>query len=360
MKAIITGSFDPFTKGHQWMVREASKLFKKVVILVGNNPTKTYAYSFNERKAIIIKCLPDLKVEVLDISNRLLVDVCHEINADYIVRGIRNSGDVAHESTVNAINQQLDPTIKTMFLMPPKELENVSSSMVKHLSQFEDNYAILYDYLPEEFYHEYMNDINSQFLWDVFKRVNYKGNYPEFQELIRQQQGGITRFYHTLTHLRHLIGELQKVKSELTMSQYNTILTAILYHDCCYDGLGDIDVDNSKKQVNPFLIRSTSIEDVNNLIDITKYKRKPLTKAEKYMHDIDISILGQTPPRYEFYTKMVRKEYANVSDAVFNKGRIKILKTLSKGDIFTTPIFKKKYEEAAKRNIKMELDRLDS
>jgi len=133
--AIYSGSFDPPTNGHEWVIRTASRLFDKVYIAVGINTGKHYMFTTDDR----IKMLKDLSssmnnIEVISFENQFLIDFANEIGVDYIVRGIRSESDYEFERGMLNINKEIgDIDITTIFLMPPKELQSISSSMVKGL-----------------------------------------------------------------------------------------------------------------------------------------------------------------------------------------------------------------------------------
>lgn len=134
--AIYSGSFDPPTNGHAWMIRTASRLFNVVYVAVGINPEKHYMFDISER----VKMVSDLSIPtnnnivVVPFEKQFLIDFASEHHADYIIRGIRSESDYGFERGMLDINREIDTKdIETIFLMPPKELQSVSSSMVKGL-----------------------------------------------------------------------------------------------------------------------------------------------------------------------------------------------------------------------------------
>jgi len=133
--AIYSGSFDPPTNGHAWMIRTASRLFNVVYIAVGVNPGKQCMFTIDERKEMLRNLsLSMANIEVISFENQFLIDVANELKADYIIRGIRSESDYGFERGMLDINREISAKdIETVFLMPPKELQSVSSSMVKGL-----------------------------------------------------------------------------------------------------------------------------------------------------------------------------------------------------------------------------------
>jgi pantetheine-phosphate adenylyltransferase len=132
--AVYAGSFDPPTNGHLWMIRQGLMLFDRLIVAIGTNPSKKYTFSVEERVQLLGASTPPddhLSIEYFD--NRYLVDYAKEKDAAYILRGIRSPGDYEYERVMRHINNDLAPTITTVFLMPPRELAQVSSSMVESL-----------------------------------------------------------------------------------------------------------------------------------------------------------------------------------------------------------------------------------
>lgn len=134
-RALVVGSFDPITKGHVWMIEKAHELFDDVVIAVARNPNKKNLFSVDERIGAIYASLdPELHglVRVLD-DRAFTVTYARDIGCTHIVRGIRNTTDFEFEHQLNLINREISGDIETVYLMPPRELIEVSSSMVKSL-----------------------------------------------------------------------------------------------------------------------------------------------------------------------------------------------------------------------------------
>lgn len=133
-KAIYAGSFDPPTNGHCWMIRTASELFREVEVAIGVNADKRYAYSLPNRLRLLRECTKDFKnVVVTSFENQFLVNYARSVGARYILRGIRNERDYVFEREMRHVNSDLASEIITVFLMPPREIAEVSSSFVRGL-----------------------------------------------------------------------------------------------------------------------------------------------------------------------------------------------------------------------------------
>lgn len=132
--AVYAGSFDPLTNGHLWMIEQGAVLFDRLIVAIGTNPDKSYTYSLDQRLEMISEALKDkMNVKVCYFHNRYLVDFAREENAQYILRGIRSSADFEYERWMRHINHDMSPEVSTVFLMPPRDIAELSSSMVKGL-----------------------------------------------------------------------------------------------------------------------------------------------------------------------------------------------------------------------------------
>jgi len=133
-RAVYAGSFDPLTNGHLWMVEQGLALFDHLTVAIGINPDKEYTYALDARLDILRNSLPkSTNLDIAHFSNRYLVDYATEVGAGYILRGIRSAQDYEFERGMRHTNAQLNNTISTIFLMPPRSLAELSSSMVKGL-----------------------------------------------------------------------------------------------------------------------------------------------------------------------------------------------------------------------------------
>lgn len=149
-KAVYAGSFDPVTNGHLWIINEARKIFDNVIVAVGENTDKNYTFNIDERIQMIKKATHEISnIEVTSFSQEFLVNYANRVGAKFIIRGIRNYTDYDYERSIRHINSDLSQDITTIFLMPPRNFSEVSSSMVKGLSNSNGWEEIASRYLPK-------------------------------------------------------------------------------------------------------------------------------------------------------------------------------------------------------------------
>jgi len=130
--AVYAGSFDPPTNGHAWMIEQGSALFGKLIVAAAVNPEKHYTYPVEQRidwLQEIAKPFPN--VEVTALSNQFLAHYARDQGARNVLRGIRNHDDYQYERAMRYVNSDLFPGLTSVFLMPPRELCETSSSLVK-------------------------------------------------------------------------------------------------------------------------------------------------------------------------------------------------------------------------------------
>ena len=144
--AIFPGSFDPFTRGHQALVKEALTIFDEVVIAIGENVSKQSLLSLHSKMQMIQDLYQeDHRVKCLSYST-LTGDFAQSIGAEAIIRGVRNSIDFEYERTMAQTNKRLYPTLTTVILLTPPELADVSSSTVRELLKFGHDIT---EFMPE-------------------------------------------------------------------------------------------------------------------------------------------------------------------------------------------------------------------
>ena len=155
--AVYAGSFDPLTIGHLWMIEQGVSLFDRLVVAIGINPEKRYTFTLEDRLEMLRKALKQFRnLSVTSFSNSYLIDYAQSIGATHILRGIRSESDYEYERTMRNINGDLDSAICTVFLMPPRDIAEVSSSMVKGLVGPKGWQKVVRKYVPEPVYRQFL------------------------------------------------------------------------------------------------------------------------------------------------------------------------------------------------------------
>ncbi len=129
-KAIFPGSFDPLTLGHVDIIQRGVTVFDELIIAIGINADKKYMFSLEERKQFIEETFKqEPKIKVVTYKG-LTVNFCREINANFILRGLRNPADFEFEKAIAHTNRKLSE-IETVFLLTSSGKSFISSSIVR-------------------------------------------------------------------------------------------------------------------------------------------------------------------------------------------------------------------------------------
>ncbi|MCW2121049.1 pantetheine-phosphate adenylyltransferase [Flavobacterium sp. 7A] len=141
-KAIFPGSFDPITLGHEDIIKRAIPLFDEIVIAIGINAEKKYMFSLEDRKRFIEETFKnEPKISVITYEG-LTIELCQKINADFILRGLRNPADFEFEKAIAHTNRHLSK-IETIFLLTAASTSFISSSIVRDVIRNKGEYQKL-------------------------------------------------------------------------------------------------------------------------------------------------------------------------------------------------------------------------
>ncbi len=139
-RAIFPGSFDPLTLGHFDIINRGITLFDELVIAIGINAEKKYMFSLEERQQFIIDAFKnEPRVKVMTYEG-LTVDFCQKINANFILRGLRNPADFEFEKAIAHTNRSLSE-IETVFLLTSSGKSFISSSIVRDVIRHGGDYT---------------------------------------------------------------------------------------------------------------------------------------------------------------------------------------------------------------------------
>lgn len=131
--AMFPGSFDPFTVGHEEVVRRGLKMFDRIVVAIGSNATKKSFMDIDGRVNLIREVFKDTdRVEVRTYSG-LTVDFCREVGATVIIRGLRRVSDFEYEWAIGQANRAMNPEVETVFILTATENTFISSTVVRDI-----------------------------------------------------------------------------------------------------------------------------------------------------------------------------------------------------------------------------------
>ena len=141
-RALFPGSFDPITLGHFDIIRRALALFDEIVVAIGVNGDKNYMFTVEQRKEFIEKAFADEPKVKVSTYQGLTVDYCREIDAQFILRGLRNPADFEFEKAIAHTNRTLSK-IETVFLLTAARTSFISSSIVRDVIRNNGDYTVL-------------------------------------------------------------------------------------------------------------------------------------------------------------------------------------------------------------------------
>ncbi|MDD3355134.1 pantetheine-phosphate adenylyltransferase [Zoogloea sp.] len=133
--AVYPGTFDPFTKGHEDLVRRAARLFDRVIVGVAVSGGKGPIFNVDERVEIareVLAAYPNVEVQGFAC---LLMEFLHQNKARVIIRGLRAVSDFEYEFQMAGMNRKLYPDVETVFLTPADEYMFISGSMVREIAR---------------------------------------------------------------------------------------------------------------------------------------------------------------------------------------------------------------------------------
>lgn len=367
-RAVYAGSFDPPTNGHLWMIKQAAKMFDVVIVAVGSNPAKKPTFSLETRMSMLERMIsehvghdaPD-RIMVWSFENQYLVNYAAEVNASFIVRGVRNVNDFIYELGMQNVNADLGPDINTVFLAPPRNLTEVSSSLVKGLVGPSGWEQIVTKFVPPVVLRQ-MVGIKYQ-AWEHLQKMGAVNSEFEFWNTFLTPYMLPDRHYHGLQHIIEMLSLLKRV--EHLAEDRMAIELAILLHDFVYDIRSRKNEEESARLVYPllgyFYPNQQFLDKVAGLVMATTHSLKfpPKSVDEKLLVDLDLAILGYSPEKFDEYEEGIRKEYANVPTKDFAEGRTKVLEYfLHRDSIYYTDYFRSNYETQARENLERSIAKL--
>ena len=147
MKRIVyPGTFDPIHNGHLDIARKAAELFDELILVVAVNQEKSPLFNDKERVELIKESLSDVKNVRVDTFNGLVVDFVRFTESIAIIRGLRHVSDFEFEFQMAMMNFNLNPKIKSLFMMPDEKYVHLNSTVIKDVARLGGDIS---DYVPK-------------------------------------------------------------------------------------------------------------------------------------------------------------------------------------------------------------------
>ena len=134
--AIFPGTFDPFTLGHHNIVLRGLKIFDAIYIAIGNNPEKERYFDVELIKNKIKELYKDENKINIILYNELTAEISKKLNANFILRGLRNTTDFEFENSISQINKDINKNLETVFLITSPKLAPISSTIIRDVVKY--------------------------------------------------------------------------------------------------------------------------------------------------------------------------------------------------------------------------------
>jgi len=155
-RALYSGTFDPLTNGHKYVVDTALKVFDEVTILIAMHPSKKALFTVDERYQMLSEVFKSQSRVTVEKCDGLVVEYANNNDISALVRGLRPTGDFEGEYQMASMNKSLYPEIETVFFMTPGELNFISSSLVKEIAGHGGDIS---RFVPETIFNKIKNKI---------------------------------------------------------------------------------------------------------------------------------------------------------------------------------------------------------
>jgi pantetheine-phosphate adenylyltransferase len=351
MKRIaFSGTLDPITNGHMWVIGEARTIAEEVTVFLSENPFKKPQFGADQRKLVIEQSVAQrgwTNVNVVIVKGDYTARAAKQHGIDYLIRGIRSTADFDYENLIQQTNVDVLQGAKTIFVMPPRDLGSVSSSFVKALQGPVGWHWIMKQFVPPPAYQAWIVD---------WLRKEWEALWPCYAQAVAQQvanankwfehltgpesHGAPNRHYHNLDHLVHGLTEIRvwARNTNPSAADVDTVRKAFWFHDAVY-AHGDSTVSNEEASARLWLgsgmqraqdAQADVAQGVASLIRATDhFQASSITHPLKaVMLGADLAILGQSEAVYAQYMQAIRAEYAHVPLAQYQSSRRKALQHL--------------------------------
>lgn len=383
----FSGTLDPLTNGHIWVIEEARRMADNVEIYVSQAPGKKTMFDIETRQKTIQAYVESRgwdNVSVHIVLNKFIARFAKNRGVEYLIRGIRNSVDFEYEDLIQEVNANMLHGCKTLFVIPPATsgargvgLGAVSSSFVKGLIGNVGWHWEIKKLLPKTHYDQIIHNFlkaewdASWLVGDVNKGLGKGVNDSWYEEVIRNY-GGPDRHYHNLEHLVHGLTEINAWAANTGANNVSvmTIKQAFWFHDYVY---GQATEHTSDEKQSAYALQDTKLSNgsMGNsayrlILATSHFEQASIDEPLKdVMLGADLAILGQDWEVYEQYTRDIQKEYLpKYTVAEYNSGRLKAMKHLLAkaeiGTLFEDPYFSAEYSSKAIENMTREINDIEN
>ncbi len=140
--AVFPGSFDPFTKGHEDIVLRGLSIFDEIIIAIGYNTKKSNRYFdievMSEKIKETFKSYPSIRVEIFA---ELTAEFAKRHNANYLLRGLRNTTDFEYENSIAQVNRNINMELESVFLITSPQFAYINSSIIREVHRYSGDVA---------------------------------------------------------------------------------------------------------------------------------------------------------------------------------------------------------------------------
>ena len=378
MKKIgFSGTLDPITNGHMWVMGEAREMADEVIVFISENPLKKCQFSAQERKRIIEMSAAQRgwnNISVVIVRGDYTARVAKKHGVNYLMRGIRNTADFDYENLIQQTNVDVINGAKTIFVMPPRDLGSVSSSFIKGLQGPVGWHWLTKHFVPAPAYEAWILDWlrrDWQQLWqaDYLDAIWAEKADQWFDRLTgTDAYGGTQRHYHNLDHLVHGLTEIRvwAANNDAPPEDVCELKKAFWFHDAVYaqHQHGQSDEEASAQLWLNSGLDAGNGEGPASLIRATDHFQQSAIDhpLKPILLGADLAILGQNPDIYDAYALAIRAEYQSVPTEVFNTNRKNALVHLrdkaQAQQLYASPYFSAQYNDQAIENMTREIANL--
>jgi pantetheine-phosphate adenylyltransferase len=366
-KIAFSGTLDPITNGHMWVIQEARELADEVVVLLSENPFKKPQFSAARRKDIVERSVAQrgwTNVSVVLVRGDYTARAAKRQGIDFLIRGIRNTADFDYENLIQQANVDVLHGAKTLFVMPPRDLGSVSSSFVRGLQGPVGWHWTTRRFMPAPAYDAWVLDWLRKD-WDSLWPHAQEQAAPWFERLSgAAAYGAPQRAYHNLDHLVHGLTEIGVWAANTGAGAHDvaTLKKAFWFHDAVYGARVD-GQSNEEQSARLWLASGLDADGAQEaaLIRATEHARpgEITHRLRDVMLGADLAILGQPGDVYDDYARAVRIEYGHVDEASYRAGRgvvlAHFLALAEAGALYGDSYFRDLYGDVARDNLAREI-----